>query len=93
MDEYEESLQHFTIIKETLKSHKSIDITSLRSKIRSTYQGLYGSFHKKIKMLTEILAPNNTDDDLYMLHVRILVIYFFEQCLYGKKTETEIENA
>jgi len=93
LDEYEECLEHFTIIQETLKNHKSKDIMALRVKIRTTYQSLSGGFLERLKMLSEILAPDSINDDFYIYHVRIVTIYFFEQCLYGKKSKMELENA
>jgi hypothetical protein len=48
------------------------------------------SFKERSKTLTEFyLGRYSTNDDDYLFFIRAVLIYFFEQCLIGKKTEAE----
>lgn len=51
-----------------------------------------GLFLERLANLTEILSMTKPDDDYYHYHIRIIVMYFFEQCLIGKRTKEERVN-
>lgn len=92
MDEYEECLAKFSIIKHIVKDKSQNDISAIRSKVRSTYLGLSGSFESKLNTMVEVLCGGKKNDDLYRMNMRVVMIYFFEQCLYGIKTRSEVAN-
>lgn len=93
LDEYEESLALFSIISNVIKSRPQQSVSAIRSKIRSTFTSLTGSFEKKFNDMVSILAQEKTSDDFYSHNLRVVLLYFFEQCLYGAKPKSEIENA
>lgn len=88
-DEYFENLDKFSLIQAVVGSHTPETIFSLRAKIRSEYQSLSGSFSERLSVMTDRLCSNKKNDDYYRGSVRVLLIYFFEQCLFGRKTEQE----
>jgi len=89
LDEYEEYLTLFSSIKAVVKDHEPNSIQALRSKIRATYLGLSGDFSNKIKVMCETLCGVKINDDIYYYHIRAVVVYFFEQCLFGVKSPAE----
>ena len=82
----------FSTISHIIQASDKNSISSIRNRIRSTYMGLAGSFEEKINVLVEVLSGNKKCDDFYKFNMRIVMIYFFEQCLYGIKSELEIKN-
>lgn len=89
MDEYEESLAIFPIISTVVKSRSKESVAAIRNKVRSTYTSLSGSFEERLVELVNIMCQVKSHDDYYIHNMRIVMIYFFEQCLFGKKTESE----
>ncbi len=89
LDEYEEYLTLFSSIKAVVKDHDPNSVQALRSKIRVTYLGLSGDFSNKIQIMCETLCGVKINDDIYCYHMRAVVVYFFEQCLFGIKTPAE----
>lgn len=88
-DEYQDSLLFFGELKRLLFSYTDREQLALKSKIRIGYNKYSGSFAERLRYLTEQYSMQYADDDLYIFHVRILLLYFFEQCLIGQKTEFE----
>jgi hypothetical protein len=91
LDEYEEYLSSFPAIAHVVKNRSQTSILALRSKIRTTYISLSGTFETKLNNLTIGLAQNKSQDDFYVHFLRIVLIYFFEQCLFGAKSTSELE--
>jgi len=91
-DEYEESLAVFSIISNVIKSRSKEDVSAIRNKIRSTYTSLSGTFEKKMDTLVTAMAQGKSRDDYYNNNMRAVMLYFFEQCLYGKKSASELSN-
>jgi len=89
LDEYEEYLTLFSSIKAVIKDHNPQNIQALRSKIRVTYMGLNGTFSNKMMVMCEMLSGSKVNDDIYFYHMRAVIIYFFEQCLFGIKSPAE----
>lgn len=92
MDEYEESLAIFPIISTVVKSRSQGSIAAIRSKVRSTYTSLSGSFEQKFNELVDIMCQGKSRDDYYSHNMRIVMLYFFEQCLFGKKPKSEVNR-
>ena len=92
IDEYEESLSSFSIIAHIVKNRRQPSVAALRNKIRSSFIALSGSFEAKLVQLANILAQNKSIDDFYMYNLRVVLIYFFEQCLFGIKSKSEVLN-
>ncbi len=89
LDEYEEYLAIFPLISSIIKSRPQQNVSSIRSKVRSTYTSLSGSFEKRLSELVNIMSQGKTQDDYYNHNLRIVMVYFFEQCLFGKKPKSE----
>ena len=91
MDEYEDSLKYFPELTHVLQLHTSASISSLRSKVRNTYKNHAGSFEEKFELMLNNFLGDQIGDDYYKFHMRVVLIYFFEQCLFGLKTREEID--
>ena len=92
MDEYEESLAIFPIVSTVVKSRSNTNVAAIRSKVRSTYTSLSGSFEKRLGELVNIMSQGKSRDDFYSHNMRIVMVYFFEQCLFGKKPDSEVNR-
>ncbi len=92
IDEYEEFLVLFPKIKSIIENKKSKGIQALRSKIRMTFSGTQGDFISRLNLTCDILSNQKCDDDYYKYHIRAVLFYFFEQCLFGKRAAGEIQK-
>lgn len=92
VDEYEESLALFPTVAHVVKSRDQSSVSALRSKIRATYISLAGTFEAKINELVNCFSQDKRSDDFYRYNMRVVMLYFFEQCLYGLKPESEANN-
>lgn len=90
LEEYEENLAIFPLITSIVGARPQGNVSSIRSKVRSTFASLTGSFEKKLTELVNILSQAKNQDDYYRYYMRIVMIYFFEQCLFGKKPKSEV---
>lgn len=90
IEEYEEYLPVFPIISSVVGSRTQESISAIRNKVRSTYISLSGSFEYRLSKLVEMMAQGKSQDDYYVYYMRIVMLYFFEQCLYGNKPSTEV---
>lgn len=89
LTEYEETLPYLTELKNVLKSYTDEEIASLKSKVIANYNKLSGDFKTRLNNLNEDLSERNKNDDVYKYYVRVVLIYFFEACLIGKKAKGE----
>lgn len=92
IDEYEETLASFSTISSVVKSRSQESVAAIRSKIRSTYISLSGSFEQRLNELVKIMAQGKVRDDYYSHNMRLVMLYFFEQCLFGLKPDSELIN-
>lgn len=92
IDEYEESLALFPTVAHVIKSRTQSSVLAIRSKVRTTYTSLSGTFEKRMNDLVNIMAQEKCDDDYYVHNMRVVMLYFFEQCLYGQKPKSETGN-
>ena len=89
LNEYEDVLPTLTELKNVLKPYRDREVASLKDKIIVAYNKLSGDFKTRLNNLTEQLSEKSKDDDLYRYYVRVVLIYFFEICLIGKKVQGE----
>lgn len=92
VNEYEDSLLFFTIIKDIIKGYDDEDKKVLKNKISIDYNNNFlrcNDFKNTLNQLTEIYSERYKNDDIYKFYVRVALIYFFEQCLIGEKTGEE----
>lgn len=92
VDEYEESLATFPLVSNVVKSRTQGSVAAIRSKIRSTYASLSGSFEQRLNELVKSMSQGKYRDDYYSHHMRVVMLYFFEQCLFGMKPDSEVTN-
>jgi len=92
IDEYEESLAIFSLVSSVVKSRAQGNVAAIRSKVRSTYISLSGSFEVRLNELVQIISQGKCRDDYYSHHMRVVMLYFFEQCLFGLKPSSETAN-
>lgn len=92
LDEYEESLAIFALVSSVVKSRSQGSVAAIRSKVRSTYTSLSGSFEVRLNELVQIMSQGKCRDDYYSHHMRVVMLYFFEQCLFGLKPNSEVAN-
>lgn len=90
--EYSEALSLFSIVEAVMNAQNTINANAIRSKIKKTYGLLGGAFDEKIDSMVKILSKEKENDDYYTNHMRVLIIYFFEQCLFGLKAEGEVST-
>lgn len=88
-DEYHDALLYFGELKKLLFSYTDREQLALKSKIRRDYGKYSGSFSVRLDALTKEYSVQHGNDDLYIFHVRVFLLYYFEQCLIGQKTEFE----
>lgn len=89
LKEYENVVEYFSQLKDVLKGYGSPEISALKSKLLSCYNKYSGDFKARFENLAEEFSKNNKGDDYYCFFVRIVLFYFFETCVIGKRPESE----
>lgn len=89
-EEYADCLRFFHVLQAVIRSHTPDHVFSLRSKIRNEYMKYSGTFSQRMTNMVESLCGAKFSDDYYKSNVRVVLIYFFEQCLFGRKTNDEV---
>lgn len=81
----------FAIIVDILKGYNDNEIKTIRWRIIEDYNNLSGTFKTRLKNLTNQYTKlyGNIEDDEYRKSVRAILLYTFEQCFIGKKSEKE----
>jgi hypothetical protein len=76
-----------------LSTYEPEEINSLKYRIRRDFNGRKGNFKKKLNELTVTYSEKyaSDQDDDFNYYTRSLLIYCFEQCMIGEKTEKEKE--
>jgi len=88
INEYYECLGYFSKLEGVLpKDNESI--SALHSKIRRDYLKYNGDFKTRLYHLTEEYSSKYKNDDVYKFYVGVVLIYYFEYCLIGKRTVDE----
>ncbi len=84
-------MAEFNTISNILAGYNDDEINTLKRRIINDYNKLSGSFKERLYNLTDqyTLAYGNIKDDEYMKCVKSILLYMFEQCLIGRKTENE----
>lgn len=88
-DQYRECLQYFPTLRILLAGYQDRDLSALRSRIRRDYDALGGPFTNRFRALTARYSEASPQDDTYWFFVEVVLVYFFEVCLIGDKTEDE----
>ena len=64
-------------------------MAALKNKVITEYGKLSGDFKTRLNNLTAALSGNHKNDQQYKYYVRVVLIYMFEICLIGKRSEAE----
>ena len=85
-------MEEFNTITNILSGYNDEEINTLKRRIISDYNKLSGTFKVRLYNLTDqyTIAYGNTKDDEYVKCVKSILLYMFEQCLIGRKTENEL---
>ena len=81
----------FKSIENTLQGYEDEDQTRIKLKLIYDYNNSSGPFKLRLKNLTENyrLQYSSLNDNDYLFYIRAVLIYLFEQCLIGKKVDSE----
>jgi len=74
-------------VKNIMSGYEDVDIDRLKNRVIDDYKNhTNGDFKTKLKQLSEhYLVKYSPDDDDYLLCIKAVLIYLFEQCLIGRK--------
>ena len=95
LDEYDIVAEYFSDIQDLINGYEDDDIDKIKHRVVYDYSQTNGTFKERLISLTNLyLAKYSSDgDDEYRFYVRALLVYIFEQCLIGIKTNTENDSA
>lgn len=85
IDQYENILPTMGALKVILSSYADSEISALKDKILTLYNKLSGDFKSRLESMVELLGTKSPQDELYLYFIKVVLIYFFEICLIGKK--------
>jgi len=92
-DEYEGYIENgiFDEIQSLLYAYEDEDFERLKTRIRNDFSGKSGVFKERLRQLAEhyLIKYSSENDDSYLYYLRAVLVYFFEQCIIGKKTNKE----
>ncbi|HAY3552832.1 hypothetical protein KRE47_07875 [Elizabethkingia meningoseptica] len=85
-------MEEFMTITNILAGYNDDEINTLKRRIIGDYNKLSGNFKERLYNLTEQYTREygNMKDDEYIKCVKSILLYMFEQCLIGKKTDNEL---
>jgi hypothetical protein len=85
INEYENLLPSIGTLKSVLKAYTDGENSALKDKILTLYNELSGNFKDRFSNINSLLAAKSSKDELYTYYVKVVLLYFFEICLIGKK--------
>lgn len=91
LSEFIEISQNFNIVEDFLVNYEDDEKGKIKYRVIEDFNKLSGSFRIKLNNLTIQYTEKygNIEDDDYRFYVKTILLYMFEQCLIGKKTEKE----
>lgn len=90
LDEYKDMIPDISKFEDMLKCYDDEEIKTLKNKISIEYAKLAGDFKTKLNNLNDSLSERNKNNDQYRYAIRVILVYFFESCKIGKKTNGEL---
>ena len=88
-DEHQDSMVYFSTIQNLLADYSDQEQFALKTKIRTDYFALSGIHSAKIDQLAQRYSAKYKSNDIYKAYVKVVLLYYFENCLIGQKTSTE----
>jgi hypothetical protein len=91
LSEFLEISQNFSFVETILVGYEDDEKGKIKFRVIEDFNKLSGSFKEKLSNLTIQYTEKygNISDDDYRFYVKTILLYMFEQCLIGKKTEKE----
>lgn len=91
LSEFIEISQNFNIVETILVGYEDDEKGKIKFRVIDDFNKLSGSFKEKLNNLTIQYTERygNIEDDDYHFYVKTILLYMFEQCLIGKKTDKE----
>jgi hypothetical protein len=91
LDEYDIVAEYFSDIQDLIYGYEDDDIDKIKHRVVFDYSLTSGVFKDRFNSLSILyMSKYSADgDDEYRFYVRAFLIYIFEQCLIGRKTDTE----
>lgn len=85
-------MAEFNTITNILSGYNDDEINTLKRRVINDYNKLSGNFKERLYNLTDQYTTTygNIKDDEYVKCVKSILLYMFEQCLIGRKTENEL---
>ncbi len=85
-------MAEFNTITNILSGYNDDEINTLKRRVINNYNKLSGNFKERLYNLTDQYTTTygNIKDDEYVKCVKSILLYMFEQCLIGRKTENEL---
>lgn len=88
-DEYYCCLEYFDATEAILREHEPREVNALKRRICNDFNSLGGTFADRFRGLLDRYCQVRISDDLYRFAVIVLLTFFFERCLIGKKSKGE----
>jgi hypothetical protein len=88
-EQYGDCVLYFGALQRLLTGYADQQRHALKSKIRGNYGQLSGPFRERLEYLIERYSEKYAHDDVYRFYVQVVLLYFFEQCLVGERTQSE----
>ncbi len=86
---FDNSVEYFPRIAEIIQGYDK-DIDKIKDRIMNDFGDRKGTFKERLKQQLEMyVAKYSPEDDNYRFYIRAVLLYHFEQCIIGKKTEAE----
>lgn len=94
LNEYDLVAEYFADIEGIIYGYEDDEIDRIKYRIITDFIQTQGEFKGRLETLTkQYLGKYSSDgDDDYKFYIRVLLIYIFEQCLIGSKTEKENDS-
>ena len=87
--QYAHCLEDFPSLENLLPGYDD-EIPDLKARLLTDYLGLSGDFKTRLHHLIGDYSRKNPEDYQYRRYVTVVLVYYFEQCLIGKRTKDEI---
>lgn len=92
ISEFHFVIKDFSTVENILSGYEDEEKNTIKWRVIDDFTKLSGDFKNKLITLQTQYCNQygNIDDDDYRRYVKVILLYMFEQCLIGKKTESEL---
>lgn len=88
--QFEDAIEDFDVLIDVLGDYEEEgSLRTLKNRILTDLSLIQGDLYLKINSLVSTYSVRFDYSDDYLVYIRSLLLYLFEQCLFGVKTETE----